>query len=151
MFGFEVDFWFVIVIIRICMFCQPLTAKLSLKFVPVFSPARRVPAHVWTSQCPPLWRVLWTWPRSRLGPPASHAAPRCGLLQAQWHDINTSDSTSTPPCLKQPWLNNLINAFYANALILRVLLLLLLSLFEAVSLRNFIMYHLCMFIWKSLM
>lgn len=48
-------------------------------------------------------------------------------------------------CLKQPWLNNHINAFYANVWVL------LLSLFEALSLRNFIIYHLCMFIWKSLM
>lgn len=74
------------------------------------------------------------------------------LLHAQFpvvacrrYNNTTSTQQMTHPHLgrlKQPWLNNLINSFYANVLILRVLLL---SLFEAVSLWNFIMYHLCMF------
>ncbi len=34
------------------------------------------------------------------------------------HNNNTSDSASAPARLKQPWLSNLINAFYANVLIL---------------------------------
>lgn len=111
---------------------------------PVPPPAWRFPARAWTSWCHPLWRVLWTWQRSWLGPLASSAAPRWGLLRHNETTFTHQFSTSTAQCLKEPQQNNLINEFYANVLILW-------ACFRPCLWGIFVMYHLCMFILKSLM